>query len=102
MQNQILVPISQSTVGLVNQAIVSLQTVGNYKYTSNSDLYREAFDAYCNGDVKLVELPTDSPKKRIAFLVDDAAIEKYEKLPRRAKGIIIERAILGFLKNIKI
>lgn len=88
--------VSAAAVTEAQNALASAHTSGDYRYESIGDLIRAALRAYGDG-LLLTQQPRNGRKKRHTVELPAELFERYEGLPRRSRGVIIERALLSFL-----
>jgi hypothetical protein len=91
--------IDASLFRTIHEALVSAHATGDYTFTSMPDLIRAALRAYFDNKLTLRAAPDPGPKKRTTIGLDDELKERYEDLPKRKRGEIIERVLQTFISS---
>jgi hypothetical protein len=79
-------------------ALEGAHRAGDYSLTSMPDLIRTALAAHFDG-MTLTAAPEMGGKRRTTIGLDDALKSRYDQLPHRKRGEIIERALRTFLNR---
>jgi hypothetical protein len=90
--------LSQHLHATAENAIVGAHRAGDYSFTSLPDLIRAALSAYFDG-MGLTAAPETGRKRRTTIGLDDDLKRRYDELPARKRGEIIERALRTFLNR---
>jgi len=79
-------------------AIEGAHLAGDYSLTSLPELIRAALTAHFSG-MALTAPPESGKKRRTTIGLDDELKLRYDKLPNRKRGEIVERALRTFLNR---
>lgn len=79
-------------------ALDGANRVGDYSFTSLPDVIRAALTAYFDG-MALTAPPERGGKRRTTIGLDDTLKARYDELPLRKRGEIIERSLRTFLNR---
>ncbi len=88
--------VSAAVIAEARNALEAAQASGDYRYQSVADLIRAAFRAYGEG-LRPTQQARGGRKKRHTVELPPELVERYERLPSRSRGVIIERALASFL-----
>lgn len=88
--------VSTAVIAEARNALEAAHTSGDYRYQSIADLIRAAFRAYSDG-LRLTQQARNGRKKRHTVELPPELLARYEALPNRSRGLIIERALLSFM-----
>ena len=87
---------STAAIAEAQNAVAAAQASGDYRHQSVADLIRGALRAYWSG-MPLSQPARSGRKKRHTVQVPADLFARYNKLPSRSRGVIIERALLSYL-----
>ncbi len=88
--------VSTAVIAEARNALEAAHTSGDYRYQSVGDLIRAAFRAYGDG-LRLTLQARPGSRKRHTVELPAELFERYQGLPSRSRGLILERALLAFL-----
>jgi predicted DNA-binding antitoxin AbrB/MazE fold protein len=91
--------VNSSLYDTLQESLDSLNTLGDYSYTSIADIIRKSLVAYQEG-MELTEIALNSGDKiTTSIRVDENVYKFHKKLPNRKKTEILERAVRTFIKE---
>lgn len=90
--------LSRAAIAEAQNALSAAHTSGDYRHQSLADLIRAAFRAYGAG-LRITQQARGGRKKRHTVELPAELFARYQRLPSRSRGVIIERALLSFLSQ---